>query len=141
MTDQIFNGSVGQVAGGNINNYGPVPYSSLSIEKLYQEQSNYKVLLWAARKRLYFNLYNVFLAVSTLGLAITYFYLLMTKSDKLFELVGSLPPWALFAYALIGIVLPMLLVHKKRLKEAARIADCHAHLREIDIALNKKNSL
>lgn len=139
MTDQTFNGPVGQVAGGNINNYGAIPYASLSTEELYSRRSQYRTLLRQARKRLFINIQLAYLATTTLGFSGYIFYSL--KTGQLFEQVNQIPPWFFMVYAIIGIATPMLLVVKKKQKEASIIGDCKAHLQTIDIALNRRSSL
>ncbi|MGH1463320.1 MAG: hypothetical protein ACRBB6_14950 [Neptuniibacter sp.] len=139
MTDQTFNGSVDQVAGGNINNYGAVSYDSLPTEELYSSRSQYRTLLWQARKRLCFNMQLVYLATTVLGFS--GFMLYSLNMGQLLEVVNQIPPWLFMVYAIFGVALPMLLVVKKRQKEGAFIRDCHINIQAIDIALNRRNNL
>lgn len=135
--DQTFNGQVGQVAGGDINNFGPVTYDQLPTEELLRQRKHFRSLIWAARKRLIFNLPNLFVA---LGFLVAIAYLLnelgLISVGQLSTYTRQLPFWAFLGFAAIGIWLPMFFHLKTRQREGTIIRDCQAHMRGIDITLN-----
>jgi hypothetical protein len=136
---QQFNGPVDQVAGGNINNYGGATWGQRSTEDLNYCRKRYRSLLWAARRRLIFNLPNLVLAITVPGLAAYALFMLtqMGLSGR-----GSnddqLPPWAMFGFILLGLGLPLHLSLRIRGREGAIIFDCNVNLRAIDIVLNQR---
>lgn len=137
--DQIFRGTVGQVAGGHINNYGPITWDQLPTEELYRQRQRYRSLLWAARRRMLFNLPNLISAVTMLGALVYALYsLTQLMSGQLDADTKGAPIWAIISYAIFGIGLPVHFSIKARDREAAIISDCRAHLRAIDIALNRR---
>ncbi len=66
--DQYIEAPVHQLAGNNIYNYAPPSWSSLSGQQIYAAREHHKKLIWEARKRLFFNYQNLFLALGFLGL-------------------------------------------------------------------------
>lgn len=137
--DQTFNGPVGQVAGGSINNYGPVTWDQLPTEELHRQRRHYRSLLWRARRRLFLNVPNLVLAITLLGAAAYALYLLtQLGAGHLGSTANQVPPWMIFGYAIFGLGLPMHFSLRARNKEGAIIYDCHAHLLGIEVELNRR---
>lgn len=137
--NQTFTAPVNQVAAGDINNFGPVTWEQFPTEKLHLYRKHYRSLLWAARRRLLFNLPNLLFAIATLGGA-SYVYYLLTQlgAGQLINTVNQIPAWAFFGYPIFCIGLPMYFVLKTRRREAAIIQNCRDHFQAIDIALNAR---
>ena len=139
MTDQTFNGPVDQVAGGNINNYGPVTWDQLPTDELHERQKRNRSDLWAARRRMVFN-FPVLVLVITLPIAVAYLIDLVSQmgAGHLGTTASQLPSWAFFGYAIFGVVLPFYLMGRKWNKEADTCSICKAELRGIQVALNRR---
>lgn len=139
MSDQTFNGPVGQVAGGDINNYRRATWNDQPTDVLLQERRHYKRLLWTSRRRLLFNLPNLVLVVTLFGAAAYALYLFSQMgAGQLGSTGGQVPPWVIFGYAILGIGLPMHFSLRARKREGAIIYDCQAHLLAIEVALNRR---
>ncbi len=137
--DQTFTGPVGQVAGRDIINNGPVPYSALSTDRLNSERQHFRALLWAARRRLLLNVPNAVFALVMLALAVYALQMIGLVLDGQFGRTATeLPPWLFFGGIMLGVGAPLYFVVKTRQREGAIIFNCKAHLQAIDIALNER---
>lgn len=136
--DQTFTGPVGQVAGGDIHNHGEVPYEAWPTDALQKRRQEHRSLIWAARRRLFFNMPLTILILSVLGLTVYQLQMLGLAFDGNLGRIASEPPAWLFFVAIAGVSIPILLVFRIRQREGAIILDSKKHLLGIDIALNKR---
>lgn len=137
--DQTFNGPVDQVAAGDINNYGPVTWDQLTTKELHRQRKRNRSLLWAARRRLIFNLPSLIFVIGMGGAAIYVVYLLSQMGAGHFGTTANqVPPWVMFSYTIFGLGLPLHFVLRVRKREEAVIFDCQVRLTCIEVELNRR---
>lgn len=139
MADQVFNGSVGQVAGRDIHNYDRGGYGDMDADQLTQQRKHFKVLLRQAQARVIFNIPNACFLLGMLGLIYLAFGMMGTLLSGNFGSADTQPAaWLFFGgiFAVVGV--PLYFVIKTKKREGAIISDCRYQLQLIDIELNRR---
>lgn len=137
--DQNFNSPVGQVAGGNINNYSHNTLIDRTDDELREEEREYRTLKYQALCRRFLNIPTIVLFSVLIFNVVGALYMLMNKENGwLHWVVSDAPSWLFIVYILIFLGLPMLLSQKIVRREIMIAQDCEAHLRSIMIEKNRR---
>ncbi|WP_417581548.1 hypothetical protein [Nitrincola sp.] len=115
MTDQVFNGSVGQVAAGDIHNHGRGGFGDMDVDQLKQQRKHFKALLRQAQARVIFNIPNACFLLGMLGLIYLALEMMGTLLSGNFGSTDTQPAAWLFFGGIIAVVgLPLYFVTKTR---------------------------